>query len=253
MAKLQHVFARLPRVTSGLETSLTVSGPRNKFGEVETWHWWEVAVSETCLSISSGGHFYRPSTGGDSFATMRWDITPGFAADFRDYRDRLQIVPDVKAFPAAIAAIDFAARTYGVAVNDPDNPLLEEDTDEKTEGDESVAADVVDTGKAIPWLVTPLDDAEQRLAARVNAVEVSQHEAQYAYNIETCDCCGCLLNERGLFVDGSLRSQVMWANMCAQCFEGEGVDIGWGKGQLYARQPDGSWRMVAGFCPPDKS
>ena len=37
------------------------------------------------------------------------------------------------------------------------------------------------------------------------------------------------------------------ANMCASCFELKGSGIGWGRGQLYAKQADGTWRLVAGF------
>ncbi len=55
------------------------------------------------------------------------------------------------------------------------------------------------------------------------------------------------LAQRGLFVDGRLRNDLMWGNMCAACFNSKGAGIGWGEGQLYARQPNGDWRMVAGF------
>ena len=39
----------------------------------------------------------------------------------------------------------------------------------------------------------------------------------------------------------------MWANRCAACFDSKGAGIGWTQGQRYARQPNGDWRMVAGF------
>jgi hypothetical protein len=45
------------------------------------------------------------------------------------------------------------------------------------------------------------------------------------------------------------EQSVKWANMCADCFNDRSVGIGWGKGQLYARQPNGDWRLVAGFGP----
>jgi hypothetical protein len=38
VAKLQHVLSRLPRVTPDLEVTVSVIGPRRKFGEIETWH-----------------------------------------------------------------------------------------------------------------------------------------------------------------------------------------------------------------------
>jgi len=55
VAKSQHVLSRLPKVTSGLDVTVSVKSPRRKFGEIETWHSWEVAVGEGTLSLSSGG------------------------------------------------------------------------------------------------------------------------------------------------------------------------------------------------------
>ena len=40
--------------------------------------------------------------------------------------------------------------------------------------------------------------------------------------------------------------------MCAKCFERNGDELGWGKGQLYARQTDGMWRLVFGFDESQK-
>ena len=87
--------------------------------------------------------------------------------------------------------------------------------------------------------MTPGDALEKMLAATVDASEVDGSEPQAADDIEKCDFCGCTLSARGLFVDGRLGGQLMWGNMCAQCFVENGEGIGWGKGQLYARQPDG--------------
>ena len=39
VAKLQHVLSVLPRVTPDLEVTVQVTGPRRKFGEIETWHY----------------------------------------------------------------------------------------------------------------------------------------------------------------------------------------------------------------------
>jgi hypothetical protein len=40
--------------------------------------------------------------------------------------------------------------------------------------------------------------------------------------------------------------------VCAECFFEEAEGIGWGNGQVYQRQPDGGWLMVAGFRPEDQ-
>lgn len=109
IAKLQHVLSILPRVTSGVEVSVSVACPRRIFGDIETMHWWEVAVEDERLSISSGGHFYRPSTGGDSFTTMSWTAIAEEPAELDDYRESLSMVPDVRSFPEGIASIDFSS------------------------------------------------------------------------------------------------------------------------------------------------
>lgn len=260
--KLQHVFSCLPRVTPGIDAKVSVASPNRKFGEIETRHWWDVAVEGERISISSGGHFYRPSTGGDSFSTMSWVAIPEVPTELEDYRESLRIVPDVRSFPDGVAEIDFAVGGYTVEVTDEDNPLLEDETDEEEDCDS--AADVEpdddedgpqvesdDTPKT--WLVSPVDASDEQLAATVDAAEVEANEPGYAYGVENCGSCGCALNQRGVFVDGRLRGDLMWGNMCAPCFAKQGEGIGWGKGQLYARQPDGRWRMVAGWKASDES
>jgi hypothetical protein len=100
-----------------------------------------------------------------------------------------------------------------------------------------------------PWSITALDAAEESLVALVVANQVDEREPEFAHGVETCDYCGCDLSRRGVFVDGRLRDDLMWGNMCAACFAKLAEGIGWGKGQLYARQPNGDWRLVAGFEP----
>ena len=109
VAKLQHALSVLPRVTPDIEVTAHVTGLRRNFDEIETWHYWEVAVEGARLSISSGGHFYQPTTGGDSFTTMNWIAVPGEPAEFQDYRGTLWMVPDVQSFPEGAAAIDFSS------------------------------------------------------------------------------------------------------------------------------------------------
>jgi hypothetical protein len=70
------------------------------------------------LSVASGGHFRRPSTGGDSFTTMNWLAIPGEAPEFDDYLETLTIVPDVKSFADAVSSIDFTAEAYTLKVED---------------------------------------------------------------------------------------------------------------------------------------
>ena len=118
VAKLRHVFSRLPRVTRDLAVTVSVIGPRRKFDEIETWHYWDIAIEDEQLSIRSGGHFYDPSTGGDSFTTMKWSATPGEAAFYDDYLESLWMVSDAQLFPEAIAGIDLRTRAYKIEIAD---------------------------------------------------------------------------------------------------------------------------------------
>ncbi len=252
IAKVLHMLSRLPKplaVTDETLISISVIGPHHHFDEIETYHWWDVKVEGEELSISSGGHFYRPSTGGDTFSTMSWQAVPGELPDFEDYREHLAIVPDVQSFPDAVAGIDFADGGYKVEVNDLENSLLDEmdDSDDEEVEDEEDSSEDSETNEPVPWSIKARDEAEEKLAAIVKASEVDENEPQYAYGIESCDGCGSSLLARGLFVDGRLQNQLGWANMCVQCFTERGAGVGWGMGQLYARQTNGDWRLVAGF------
>jgi hypothetical protein len=263
VAKLQHVLWRLPRVTRGINVVIRVNGPRRKFGQIETSHSWDVEVENGLLSISSGGYFFQPSTGGDSFITIEWVAVPGKPVTFNDYRERLVIVPDVRSFPDAVEIIDFASGAFAVEIIDPDNPLLEDVEDARQEAPPTGAEllggnkENMKTECSEPplqtWSVVPVDDAERRLAATINSTEVDGNDPKYVYAVEKCDFCGSSLAKRGMFVDGCLRGKTTWGNMCAQCFESKGEGVRWGSGQLYARQPNGDWRMVGGFQPKESS
>jgi len=112
---------------------------------------------------------------------------------------------------------------------------------------------VQETGKGVPepWSITPVDAFEKWIASQVNPQEVNAREPIYKYGVETCDICSCDLNRRGFFVDGRLRGDLMWSNMCTECLKSAGEGIGCGKGQLYARQINSVWRLVAGWCPDE--
>lgn len=76
VTKLWHILWGLPRVTSGVEVTVSVASPHRDFGEIETWYWWDVGVEGEQISISSGSHFFRPSSSGDTFFTMNWAAMP---------------------------------------------------------------------------------------------------------------------------------------------------------------------------------
>jgi len=237
VAKLLHALDRLPRVTGDVSIHLSVGSPRRSFGEIETYHWWDVTLEYGTLRLLSGGHFYRPSTGGDTFTTMTWEVNPGGASDFSDYQEDNRIVPDICSYEEGVGRVDFAAGGFTIDVTDEDNPLLEEAEAEDEEEDEQEQ----------PFAVTPVDAAEKALTQKIDRAEVEQRPADYSPGAKECDFCHRDLGTCGLYVDGRLRGDLRWANMCASCFAKRGEGIGWGRGQIFARQANGDWRLVAGF------
>jgi hypothetical protein len=252
VGKLFRVFQNLPKITLDEHLSLSLVGPRRKYGEHEIWHYWDIGLNEEgYLKISSAGHFYRPQTGGDSFTSMTWEVTPGREPELANYLHSLSIVDDADTFENEVEAMDFESGGYKLSVEDQSLEGLEAEDEENNmeEGnnmDEDNNADEA-TDAAVPWVLLPCDEADRRLAARIDHSEVDKREEQFAYGAEVCDFCKCNLGKRGLFVDGKVRNEIEWANMCAPCFEKNGDGIGWGLGQLYALQPNGDWRLVAGF------
>lgn len=133
VAKLQHVFSRLPQVTPYLEVTVSVIGSRRKFGEIETWHYWDIGVEGEMITIGSGGHYYHPQTGGDSFTTMQWTAVPEEPAELDDYLDHLSIVPDARSFADGATETEFLSGDYRIEVTDPNNDLLEDKENHETE------------------------------------------------------------------------------------------------------------------------
>jgi hypothetical protein len=260
VAKLQHALGRLPQVTALSYVHVSVSSPRRMFGDIETWHWWDVTIEDDSLRFTSGGHFYQPRSGGDTFTTMTWDACPGEESELVDNSLILGMVPDLRTYEDGVASVDFAAGEYSIEITDSDNPLLDEMGDddeeigEEDEDDEETDGEDEDeeTVERVEYTVTPVDAAEAALAKQINEAEVNSHEADYAGGAQKCDFCQCRLDTRGLYVDGMTRADMSWANMCAPCFSVRGAGLGWGTGQLYARQPNGDWRLVAGFPPSVK-
>jgi hypothetical protein len=124
VAKIQHVFAMLPKVVSGVDVSISVSSPQRYFGEIETTsHWWQVSVKGASLSISSGGLFYRTYTGAEFFTTMKWAAVPEQATQSDDYRGSLRKIPDVRSFPDGVASIDLSSEGFTVEIADDSNPV----------------------------------------------------------------------------------------------------------------------------------
>ena len=196
------------------------------------------------MRIGSGGHFYRKSTGGDSFSSMRWEAVPGEEAELNDYLESLGIMDDARPYADEVDAMNLYDDGYELSIEDEDNPLLEESSEEEDE-EQDVAA--VGDGE-LPEDFTP---AEATVLAGADLTEAASRGETNVNPPDCCDVCGSELASRSVLIDGRLRGSLMFATMCADCFLRQGEGIGWGSGQAYLRQPDGTWLMVAGFRPKD--
>lgn len=244
-AKLLHVLNSLPKVNENLDVSLSVNGPSRTFGDITTLHWWNIRVSNGSLQLDCGGHIHQPDIGGDSFTCMIWEISPGEHPELSNFSDQLRMAPDLRTFQGGVSDVDFTSGNYSIEIGDSDNALLEEDEEE---GDDSESDDYLDDiAESVAFTISPVDVVEATLAECIDVDEVHAHEADYAAVDGNCDFCQAPLDSLGLYVDGKLRGDMLWANMCARCFHARGEGIGWGKGQLFARQANGDWRLVAGF------
>ena len=130
VAKVLHVFRRLPRVSTGITVSVGLIGPRRRFDDHEIFHCWDVNVEELALEVTSTGHFHRASTGGDSFTIMTWNASPGWDPDFSDYLAHQWMVDDAKPFGQEVQDINLSEPGYSLELTDDQNQLLEEGDDE---------------------------------------------------------------------------------------------------------------------------
>ena len=135
IAKMMHVLSVLPRSVPDVHVEISVILPRRRFDEIETMHWWDIAIEDEQISISGGGSFRQPSTGSDTFSTMRWVAIPGECSEMEDYSHLLWMVPDVHSFQDAVAKIDSCLHHCKIEIVDEDNSLLHgSDGEELDEG-----------------------------------------------------------------------------------------------------------------------
>jgi hypothetical protein len=52
------------------------------------------------------------------------------------------------------------------------------------------------------------------------------------------------------FVDGKVMRRG-WANLCPACYYGNVLGLGWGEGQLYRKDSNEQWVLVAGGDPDE--
>lgn len=64
---------------------------------------------------------------------------------------------------------------------------------------------------------------------------------------EECDLCSSNILTGHFFADCNIPGTEAWGYLCSVCIEKRQVQIGWGNGQLYQRQTNDKWLLVAGF------
>ncbi len=133
-----RVFAALPE-TPNLNASFSVIGPTREFGEHKIHHYWTVELEDQQIEVKAGGYFWRPSTGGDSFASFRWIACPGGETECQDFAESLGIVDDAKPFGSEIDELDLNEPGYSISVSLDGEDVgdeTDEDWDEEGEDDE---------------------------------------------------------------------------------------------------------------------
>ncbi|MCP3892341.1 MAG: hypothetical protein GY702_26225 [Desulfobulbaceae bacterium] len=133
IAQALQIFERLPAEIPILDIQVQITGPRRMFGTHEIYHWWHVEIECEVVTVTSGGHFYRPETGGDSFTAMAWRACPNFATEHYDYLDNLSIVDDAQPFDLEVQSIDFTQDEYVLEVYKDGEDVL--DCYEEDEGE----------------------------------------------------------------------------------------------------------------------
>ena len=144
VAKVLHVLRRLPRVSAQMDMRIDITGPTRLFGDHRIRHDWSVELEDGCIIITSGGYFFRPSTGGDSFTCVQWMAWPDWVTEYNDYSANHRIVDDIQPFASEVEGIDFLEPGYSIDIHDDENVLLEED--EEYDEDEVNWGDVSSSG-----------------------------------------------------------------------------------------------------------
>lgn len=230
-------FDRLPEVSQPFDAELSVVGPRRRFEDREIYHHWTIQVLDDEISFRSGGHFYRPSTGGDSFSSFSWVLVPGYQSECWDYSDSLSLVDDAKPIGTAINDLDLTEPGFEVEVTVDGEPVADQETFPED---------------ARPGANRPLGTSELRLAEIADRIEGEKRGEWHVDPPDSCDYCRRTLSTFTYFVDGKEKQGFQWGNMCPDCFEVRGDAIRWGAGQLYQQVRSNEWLMVGGFPPDDQ-
>lgn len=163
IAQALQVFEALPSEIWDFEIKIELTGPRRTFGSHEIYHWWHVEIEHGYVAVTSGGHFYRPSTGGDTFSSLIWKAAPVFATEHHDYFNDLSLVDDVQPFPQQVEGLDFSHLKYTLEVYENGEDVFY-DNDEDGEDDENEDEDDSETfSDGDTWAQLSFQDAVKLL------------------------------------------------------------------------------------------
>ena len=129
LAHVLQVFENLPSVSPEITATIQLISPTREYGSHLIHHFWEVEVEAMEIKVLSGGHFYRPSTGGDSFTSMIWRASPGFASEHSDYLH--VIVDDAKPYDIEVRDIDLSDSGYTLSVTDDYEEVIGKESKEQ--------------------------------------------------------------------------------------------------------------------------
>lgn len=242
ISRLGVSLMSLPGPIEPCSAKVTLTSPRKWFGPHEIYHWWTIDIEGDVITVASSGHFYRKSTGGDTFKLMYWQAAPGITASLDDFLNQNRIVDDAAPFPEEVRRIRIEDGGHSLEVlldgEEVDHETREsDDSQDCTERTEHVTQD------ADPKLAI----SERLLAGTVNMARGLELGDCYANPPDACDICGRHLDHVTLIVDGARKDTGEWACMCAVCFADFGCGVRYGQGQLYQRQFSGDWLLVGGF------
>jgi hypothetical protein len=248
IARLGVSMMSLPGPIEPCSAIVTLTSPRKWFGPHEIYHWWTNDIEGDVITISSGGHFYRESTGGDTFELLHWSAAPGMMATLDDLLDQNSIVDDAAPFPEEVRRIRIADGGYSLEV-----VLDGEDVDgEPRESDDSEGC--AERPERVAQHPDPkLEISERLLAATADLATGLKLGDCHASPPDACDICGRHLDQATMMVDGVRKDTGEWACLCAVCFADVGSGVRYGQGQLYQRQSSGNWLLVGGFPPEDNA
>lgn len=135
IAEVLNVIARMPHTFPPLDAAVTLIGPTRIYGEHEIHHFWSVEVSGQDVYIKAAGHFYRKSTGGDSFTSLSFFAAPDSEATVDDMWHRHRIVDDAAPFAEQIDGMDLTEPGYRLSV-DRDGDAVHSDDGADDESDD---------------------------------------------------------------------------------------------------------------------